>query len=842
MSFSAGFTGGHAPPVTFPFYPEAGNHSAGGSAGQSATSGYTGPIGLLRPNPVVLDVNFVSVDLATFNGGAHAELWYYMDESDTGDPTEWPITNEVYEVIGDTPVSMYADESGDFNYTARLCIGPFTPPTFLVKVYKEPDRRGLFSISSCMTGHEDEHNCQVDLLELLDCGETTLKLDKNAGTIVLSVTSVPDAFAPHDDNPLSKGLAVLIGRAWNLPDIDWFTLSDPGIRLKVKNKDGEILHESRSRKMDGNFNPIWNEIHMLPNPETWDLKTTTLEFKIEDISEINDMANATIGVVSVPLSSVVEDPNMRAFLSRKDASIRVSHQEPHLPSEMCFSLLEETKPKSWPKSVPKKSWSEDTYPRHIFMMTRGTRGDVQPFVALAIGMAEMYGWLVTICTELRWQDFVKEKCGKVSRGRIRFRPSGGDTEAKMGEKISQWALSQKSEFMQLVILANSEANFFDSSTVFMNLIEEMSLNEPRPVDMLITGLTTIAVAAAIGEFLRIPTAGFILQPTCIPSTDEDWKAVQAIDSHAFGWVDWFEASFFTSHKSLAALKGLTEHNPFVMYNINHIRSWWGLDAQPNTWKYLEERRMPFVIPIMPGTFTRPYDWWDEIVMTDFIFLRDKKKPGGDDSLGEPIDSFLADAKAASANVALMSFSSMPVARAAMLATATKMIEDCDFNLRLIYVGKQQPDTPNKATLEKAEALKAEGRFLEIERADFGKLFKFMQFFIIQGGLGTTVEALRCKKPIAVSGPLLLDQRFWGQVVHDQGVGPPAEEIKKFSTRKVCVKFANDALDPADPAGYQATARGLNWGTEEEDGVKINVDAFKRILEEGEGRMWEEGGD
>ena len=30
----------------------------------------------------------------------------------------------------------------------------------------------------------------------------------------------------------------------------------------------------------------------------------------------------------------------------------------------------------------------------VFMMTRGTRGDVQPFVALARGLAEELGWLV----------------------------------------------------------------------------------------------------------------------------------------------------------------------------------------------------------------------------------------------------------------------------------------------------------------------------------------------------------------------------------------------------------------------------------------------------------------
>lgn len=41
------------------------------------------------------------------------------------------------------------------------------------------------------------------------------------------------------------------------------------------------------------------------------------------------------------------------------------------------------------------------------LITRGTQGDVQPFVALARGLAETYGWLVTIVTELHYREFVK---------------------------------------------------------------------------------------------------------------------------------------------------------------------------------------------------------------------------------------------------------------------------------------------------------------------------------------------------------------------------------------------------------------------------------------------------
>ena len=43
--------------------------------------------------------------------------------------------------------------------------------------------------------------------------------------------------------------------------------------------------------------------------------------------------------------------------------------------------------------------------------------------------------------------------------------------------------------------------------------------------------------------------------------------------------------------------------------------------------------------------------------------------------------------------------------------------------------------------------------LEVDRADFGLLFKEMDAFVVHGGLGTTVEAMRMRKPVAVTWAL-----------------------------------------------------------------------------------------
>jgi len=251
---------------------------------------------------------------------------------------------------------------------------------------------------------------------------------------------------------------------------------------------------------------------------------------------------------------------------------------------------------------------------------------------------------------------------------------------------------------------------------------------------------------------------------------------------------------------------------------------------------LSEQAIPIVIPMQKGTFNRPHGWWPTIVLSDFIFLRDNEAGKPKTSLGEPLDGFIRNARSASRKLGVMTFSSMPVKRKNVLMAVVKMLEEGSFPFSLIYVGKNTGDDLGDLD-DRADDLKKQDKFIEVERADFGVLFKSMDFFIIHGGLGTTVEAMRMHKPCLVTGPLVLDQRFWGNVVREKGIGP--QEVHISFLHKTCVDFVDGALDPQDPEGWQANARSLQMGTEGSDGVKANVDCFLRLIATHEERikMW-----
>eukprot|EP00439_Symbiodinium_sp_Y106_P038369 s6715_g4.t1 len=625
---------------------------------------------------------------------------------------------------------------------------------------------------------------------------------------------------------------------------------DPVVLVEVLDKDGETLAAARSHIATKTRNPVWHQTLSLPCardmqlaqqqgcswrkhrksvklaaaqnvlPDQWDVASTTVRVTLYDKS-VGPM-DQTIGEVAIPLTQLLEDSQATYLVSDAWHEAVLGTQQPHLPCKVSLSVVQESLPKTWSVAQAKNDPGQ-RYPMHVFMMTRGTRGDVQPFVALARGLAERLGWLVTICTEQSHAAFVR-KHSDVHSGKIRFRPSGGNTEARMDSVGAHFLLTHRAEFLQMIALSRSEADFFSSATVFVDYVKAMEA-EPNPVDLVMFGFTLAGVAALVGEHCQKPVVGFILQPSCIPSKDEDWKAVQPIHSpDGKSLLDTVDEMAFTSHNSLKLLKDLAEKNPFASLNLNHLRQLFGL-GPTDTWQAYNQARVPIIIPMPAGTFQRPQDWTDNIIQTDFIFLRNQAGAGRK-SLGE-VGDFVEAARQEGKKLCLITFSSMRVPRRTLLRIIVKMLSEANFPVAVIYVGRidEGPEELENA----ARQFKETGRFFEARAVDFGLLFPEMDCFVVHGGLGTTVEALRTRKPCCVTGPLLMDQRFWGYVCHEKGVGPKPVFIADFE--KHCVDFVNNAVNPEDPEHWQANARDSDWGKVQDDGVQANVDCIQGLLSE-----------
>eukprot|EP00516_Mucochytrium_quahogii_P001014 CAMPEP_0203751268 /NCGR_PEP_ID=MMETSP0098-20131031/5363_1 /ASSEMBLY_ACC=CAM_ASM_000208 /TAXON_ID=96639 /ORGANISM=" , Strain NY0313808BC1" /LENGTH=743 /DNA_ID=CAMNT_0050640903 /DNA_START=507 /DNA_END=2738 /DNA_ORIENTATION=+ len=426
--------------------------------------------------------------------------------------------------------------------------------------------------------------------------------------------------------------------------------------------------------------------------------------------------------------------------------------------------------------------------KHMLVLTRGTRGDVQPFIALARGLAELHGWTVSISTELRYKPMI-EKYSKVSRGAIRYYPSGGDTEARIERPVAKWAVSSKSTLIHAAMLARTEREFFDSEPSFYYWAKRL---EP---DLICYTFTTVNLAMIISEAMKIPMIGFFLQPTVLPS--HQYPALSPLkyeDVQNAG--NQLETSDLEGHKAFRWIKRQMENNVFT-HRLKEMRRRRGLDPHSrydNDFQRIRERNFPVICPIDPTLFGgKPSDWPKEAHLTTQIFLRGSAVP----ELSPDVEAFITGAKEKGFPLVVICFSSMPVSRIKILESALLMLDKCPGPHKpaiFALIGNRSAGEATNADQEaRASEYIHDGRLFIAKGAPFSKLFPRMDFIILHGGLGTTAECLAAGVPGMVTGVLLMDQRFWGHRLHCLGVGPPPCHISDFN--KTILKILPEALNP-----------------------------------------------
>ena len=82
----------------------------------------------------------------------------------------------------------------------------------------------------------------------------------------------------------------------------------------------------------------------------------------------------------------------------------------------------------------------------------------------------------------------------------------------------------------------------------------------------------------------------------------------------------------------------------------------------------------------------------------------------------------------------------------------------------------------------------------LDTVPFDWLFSRVAAVVIHGGIGTTAAAMQAGVPTVVI-PFTADQSFWGQQVHDLGVGPkpiPRRKLTVDNLAQVMRTVVNDA--------------------------------------------------
>eukprot|EP00548_Thalassiothrix_antarctica_P019250 CAMPEP_0194188208 /NCGR_PEP_ID=MMETSP0154-20130528/54107_1 /TAXON_ID=1049557 /ORGANISM="Thalassiothrix antarctica, Strain L6-D1" /LENGTH=759 /DNA_ID=CAMNT_0038908475 /DNA_START=32 /DNA_END=2311 /DNA_ORIENTATION=- len=479
---------------------------------------------------------------------------------------------------------------------------------------------------------------------------------------------------------------------------------------------------------------------------------------------------------------------------------------------------------------------EELYDKRVMIMTRGTRGDIQPFLALAKGLAEEKNWEVIFVTELFYKGGVIKVANSIvkGRGKISFRPSGGDTTKKTSKALAKYVINVKlsapqTNAMQRLFLSRSEVEFFHSEPALYYWAKKL---QPS---LLIYGFTMASVATVISETLKIPLIGFILQPTSIPS-EEYPPCLPLLEVN---YKKLTKEKILSRHKKNHAMKHMMDNLGSIVHNSDcmfEIRKRRGLEVNrrfetESVFQQLKEKNYPMVIPINETMFGgKPKDWSENTVFTDCIFMRGDMIP----PLAEDAQSFINNAKADGGKVIVLCFSSMPVTKTQIIEIALRLIRQCSEKVCVFaLVGGTEfhapLDTNSNISLEEVQEATDNNRLFLASRAPFGRLFPLVDTIVLHGGLGTTSEVIQAKVPAIVTGVLLLDQRFWGMRCSKLGVGPYGLHIQDFPNS--CVEYVDKAL--AEDSDWKANAIRVGTQLSEEakddpSGVKRNVDAIARL--------------
>lgn len=417
---------------------------------------------------------------------------------------------------------------------------------------------------------------------------------------------------------------------------------------------------------------------------------------------------------------------------------------------------------------------------HITILAPGSRGDVQPFVALGRGLVQS-DYDVRIATYEHFADFV------ATHG-LTFAPIAGDPRSALETQAGQrWMTSGRS----LVKFMRQIKNLSTYKSLRQGLDD--TIEACRGTDAILYSPLG-AAGYHIAEQMKIPALYLLLQPITRSREAPSIFTPQVSWGSSYNW--W-------THKFTEQLVWQSVRAPFNRWRRESLN----LEPMPFTGPFnlLYEQRAPFIYGFSRHVVPRASDWPDWHHITGYWFLDDEQ------DWSPPAD--LLDFLSAGSKPIYVGFGSMSgkLARS-LLELAVEAVISA--GQRAILLG----GWASIGDLDLPDAIYA------LEWAPHDWLFPHMAALIHHGGAGTTAAGLRAGVPTVIV-PFMGDQPYWGHRVHALGVGPKPILHKKLTTDKLAAAIDTAVHDEsicqrADELGARISA---------EDGIEEAIQHIEHYL-------------
>lgn len=382
----------------------------------------------------------------------------------------------------------------------------------------------------------------------------------------------------------------------------------------------------------------------------------------------------------------------------------------------------------------------------ITILTIGSRGDVQPYIALCQGlMAE--GHTCRICTHAEFRDFV-EGYG------IEFREVAGDPKALMQIMIDHGSFS-------LSFLKEAASKFRS----WVAELLESAWTACQDSDLLIESPSAMA-GVHIAEGLGIPYFRAFTMP---------WTRTHAYP-HAFIVPD-------------SNLGGSYNYMTYVMFEN---MMWRGTSHQINKWRKktigirgtslegMRQQHIPFLYCVSPHVLVPPIDEPDWIHYTGYWQLEQ------DDDYKPPDDlvAFMKKARDDKVPLVYIGFGSIVVDDVEKLTNdVMKGVEMA--KVRAVVVKGWAERSSDGTKKEGSKEIKSDSIFT-VDSIPHQWLFPKVDAAVHHGGSGTTGMSLSCGIPTIIK-PFFGDQFFYALRVSDLGCGLALKKITAEGLSKVLVE-------------------------------------------------------
>ncbi len=356
---------------------------------------------------------------------------------------------------------------------------------------------------------------------------------------------------------------------------------------------------------------------------------------------------------------------------------------------------------------------------NIGIFTYGSRGDVQPFIALALALKQK-GHIVLLGAPENFQQTIQDYG-------VDYQKIDGDLEKLMYEPEIQNLLETGSTIALLKGLQkNADKN---SKEVANDLIEGC-----KKVDFIITTFIPLFYVASIAEKLKKPFVNVILNPPTTPTKEFPYPEFDFLNFPAYNRFTYKLLNFFIwqAYKK----------------RINTFRNELGLPScRESLLKTMEENAVPTIYALSKNLMPRPKDWALNYKISGFISLNQEVN-----QTNKTIETWLSKGE----KPIYIGFGSIPIPKK-LLEMIPQLLSTTNERIILCKGWSITDDLPVSENL------------LVIDKADHQWLFSQCKAAIFHGGAGTLATVIKSKLPAIVIS-IFADQPIWGKIVERKKVG------------------------------------------------------------------------